>query len=41
MSILKMTDEEKQKILEKHRKSIKDEINKKDELKKGIKTPLK
>lgn len=36
-----MTDEEKQKILEKHRQSIKDEINKKDELKKGIIPPLK
>lgn len=36
-----MTDEEKRKILEKHRQSIKDEINKKDVLKKGINPPLK
>ena len=34
MSIIKMSDEEKQKILEKHKQSIKDSNDKKEELKK-------
>ena len=39
MSIIKMSDEEKQKILDKHKQSIKDSNDKKEELKKGLQKP--
>lgn len=39
MSIIKISDEEKQKILDKHRQSIKDQSDKKEELKKGLQKP--
>ena len=39
MSVIKMSDEEKQQILDKHKKSIKDQSDKKEELKKGLQKP--
>ena len=41
MSNLKMSDEEKKKILEKHKKSIEDLNKKKEDLKKGLQVPNK
>lgn len=41
MSNLKMSEEEKKKILEKHKKSIEDLNKKKDDLKKGLQVPNK
>jgi hypothetical protein len=41
MSNLKMSEEEKKKILEKHKKSIEDLNKKKEELKKGLQIPNK
>lgn len=39
MSTIKMSDEEKQRILDKHKQSIKDQNDKKEELKKGLQRP--
>lgn len=41
MSVFKMTEEEKKKILEKHKDATKNHYVKKEELKKGLKTPDK
>ena len=41
MSVLKLTDEEKQKILEKHKEATKGHYLKKEETKKGLQKPQK
>ena len=41
MSILKMSEEERKKILEKHREATKNQSLKKEELKKGVQAPKK
>lgn len=41
MSVLGMSEEEKKKILEKHKEATKNHYNKQDELKKGIQVPKK
>lgn len=41
MSNLKMSEEEKQKILDKHKKTIEEENKKKEEQKKGLQVPNK
>jgi hypothetical protein len=41
MAVLKMSDEEKKKILEKHKGAIKNESEKKDNVKKGLQKPEK
>lgn len=38
-NVFKMTDEEKQKILEKHKNATKNHYQKKDDLKKGLQKP--
>ena len=40
-SLLNMSDEEKKKILEKHKEAIKNDTSKKTELKKGLQKPEK
>jgi hypothetical protein len=39
MGLLKITEEEKEKIIKKHREAIIHEKNKREELKKGLQTP--
>ncbi len=39
MSVFKMTEDEKKKILEKHKTAMKTDNNKKEELKKGLQKP--
>lgn len=41
MNPLKMTDEDKKKILEKHKTAIKESSDKKKKMKEGLKTPKK
>jgi len=41
MSTFKMTDEEKKRISEQHKSAIKSDIEKKEDLKKGLKQPEK
>ena len=41
MSVFGMSDEEKKKILEKHKNATKNHYNKMDELKKGVQAPKK
>ena len=41
MSILEMSEEEKKKISNQHKTAIKSDIDKKEDLKKGLKTPEK
>ncbi len=41
MSIMKMSEEEKKKILEKHKEATKNHYVKKDEVKKGLQKPEK
>jgi hypothetical protein len=41
MSILKMSEEEKKRILEKHKDATNDHNIKKDDLKKGLQKPIK
>ncbi len=41
MSILKMSEEEKKKILEKHKEATKSHNDKKEEMKKGVQAPKK
>ena len=41
MSILKMSEEERKKILEKHKEATKNQYLKKEELKKGVQSPKK
>lgn len=41
MSLLKLSEEEKKKILEKHQKATKAHSDKKEELKKGLQQPKK
>lgn len=41
MSIFKMSEEEKKKILEKHKEATKNHYVKKDEVKKGLQKPEK
>jgi hypothetical protein len=41
MSVFGMSDEEKKKILEKHKNATKNHYNKMDELKKGVQVPKK
>jgi hypothetical protein len=41
MSILRLTDDEKKRILEKHKSATKSHQDQKDELKKGLQAPDK
>jgi hypothetical protein len=41
MSILEISEEEKKKISNQHKTAIKSDIDKKEDLKKGLKTPEK
>jgi len=41
MSIIEMSEEEKKKISNQHKSAIKSDINKKEDLKKGLKQPEK
>jgi hypothetical protein len=41
MSLLKLSDEEKKKILEKHKEATKSHTEKKEEMKKGLQQPKK
>lgn len=41
MSIIEMSEEEKKKISNQHKLAIKSDVDKKEDLKKGLKTPEK
>jgi hypothetical protein len=41
MSLLNLSDEEKKKILEKHKEATKSHVDKKEEIKKGLQQPKK